>query len=301
MPKTSSKKAAARRVARVQQAHATEPVVRTTPTVRKQAQRRQQRQGLAAFVRQFPYASGVLIIAILASLVAIMYSNHLAFFALPPNPCQWALQSSSPAPAGATIVRSYKLPPKSCITATSPGQYQATIHTARGDIVVVLDQTQAPITVNNFVFLASHHYYDGLAFSGVTQFAIIGGDPRSLKQPTGLKTVTDGSDMPGYHIVPELPISQNAYQAQSIVMDNRPTDDVAGSRFFITTQNDAALPLQYSYFGRLLDPSLPIARKIQAGDKILWITIQYSASGIPGIALPTPAPTTPTPAPTANP
>ena len=39
--------------------------------------------------------------------------------------------------------------------------YTATIKTAKGDIVITLDAKNSPQTVNNFVYLAMQHYYDG--------------------------------------------------------------------------------------------------------------------------------------------
>ncbi|MBV9526526.1 MAG: peptidylprolyl isomerase, partial [Candidatus Dormibacteraeota bacterium] len=46
-------------------------------------------------------------------------------------------------------------------------RYTATITTDRGDIVIALDPSRAPRTVNNFVFLARDGFYDGLTFHRV--------------------------------------------------------------------------------------------------------------------------------------
>ena len=46
-------------------------------------------------------------------------------------------------------------------------QYTATIATNRGDIVLALDAQHAPKTVNNFVFLASEGFYNGVTFHRV--------------------------------------------------------------------------------------------------------------------------------------
>ena len=43
-------------------------------------------------------------------------------------------------------------------------RYTATMDTSMGTIVIALDAVNAPKTVNNFVFLAAHHYYDGVVF-----------------------------------------------------------------------------------------------------------------------------------------
>ncbi|KAB2860758.1 MAG: peptidylprolyl isomerase, partial [Anaerolineae bacterium] len=43
-------------------------------------------------------------------------------------------------------------------------KYTATFKTERGDIVVELFAKEAPITVNNFVFLAREGYYNDTTF-----------------------------------------------------------------------------------------------------------------------------------------
>ena len=43
-------------------------------------------------------------------------------------------------------------------------RYTATMETSMGTLVIALDAINAPVTVNNFVFLAAHHYYDGIIF-----------------------------------------------------------------------------------------------------------------------------------------
>src|SRR5579875_2642511 len=102
MPKTKAKKVATRQAIRIQQAHAT-PIVPTTEVVRKAAQKRRQKTGLAGFVSEFPWLSGILSVLVVAGLLSVLYSNHLLFFAgaASVDPCAWAKHSSSPAPAGA--------------------------------------------------------------------------------------------------------------------------------------------------------------------------------------------------------
>src|SRR5258708_19905310 len=56
--------------------------------------------------------------------------------------------------------------------------YCVGINTNRGLIVLELDPQYAPVTVNNFVYLAENHFYDGLVFHRVVPgFVIQGGDP----------------------------------------------------------------------------------------------------------------------------
>src|SRR5256886_14763847 len=58
-------------------------------------------------------------------------------------------------------------------------KYTVTVHTSRGDFVIALvDPKVAPQTVNNFVYLAQNHFYDGLTFHRVVVgFVVQGGDP----------------------------------------------------------------------------------------------------------------------------
>ncbi|MFM8416166.1 MAG: peptidylprolyl isomerase, partial [Actinomycetota bacterium] len=57
-------------------------------------------------------------------------------------------------------------------------RYTATMSTSLGEIVIALDAINAPRTVNNFVFLALHHYYDGVIFHRIIKnFVCQGGDP----------------------------------------------------------------------------------------------------------------------------
>ena len=49
-------------------------------------------------------------------------------------------------------------------------KYSVTVHTSRGDFVIdLIDPMVAPQTVNNFVYLAQNHYYDGLTQSVVAE------------------------------------------------------------------------------------------------------------------------------------
>ena len=129
--------------------------------------------------------------------------------------------------------------------------YCAGINTNRGLIIVELDPTQAPYTVNSFVFLAQHHFYDGLKFHRVIPGAIIqGGDPKG-----------DGSGGPGYSIKDE-PVKGN-YTAGTIAMAKTSAPNSAGSQFFINlADNTTTFPKNYTIFGHVVQ-GLDAAKKIQ--------------------------------------
>jgi cyclophilin family peptidyl-prolyl cis-trans isomerase len=120
-------------------------------------------------------------------------------------------------------------------------RYTATLDTSLGEIVIALDAVKAPKTVNNFVFLALHHYYDGVIFHRIINgFMCQGGDP------TGT-----GRGGPGYRFADELP-KAGQYEIGSVAMANA-GPHTNGSQFFMISGKDGVrLPPQYSLFGQIV-------------------------------------------------
>tara|TARA_Y100000385_G_scaffold183607_1_gene189638 strand:+ start:4726 stop:5280 length:555 start_codon:yes stop_codon:yes gene_type:complete len=120
-------------------------------------------------------------------------------------------------------------------------RYSATMTTSLGEIVIALDALKAPKTVNNFVFLALNHYYDGVIFHRIINgFMCQGGDP------TGT-----GRGGPGYRFDDELP-KPREYQVGSLAMANA-GPNTNGSQFFIVSgASGVGLPPQYSLFGQVV-------------------------------------------------
>ena len=119
--------------------------------------------------------------------------------------------------------------------------YHATIKTSRGTIELDLFAKDAPKTVNNFVFLALYHYYDGIIFHRIINgFVCQGGDP------TGT-----GRGGPGYRFADELP-KPGQYEIGSLAMANA-GPDTNGSQFFLISGPDGTrLPPAYSLFGKVV-------------------------------------------------
>jgi cyclophilin family peptidyl-prolyl cis-trans isomerase len=119
-------------------------------------------------------------------------------------------------------------------------RYTAEMVTSKGTMIFTLDPLAAPRTVNNFVFLALHHYYDGIKFHRVIPgFVIQGGDPEGT-----------GAGGPGYKFEDELP-QPGRYQLGSLAMANA-GPDTNGSQFFVISGPDGVrLPPHYSLFGQL--------------------------------------------------
>ncbi len=120
--------------------------------------------------------------------------------------------------------------------------YQATISTSMGDMVAFLYPERAPKTVNNFVNLARHHYFDGLTFHRIISgFVIQGGCPEG-----------SGRGGPGYRFEDELP-EPGRYEIGSLAMANA-GPNTNGSQFFVISgPSGTSLPPNYSLFGKLID------------------------------------------------
>ena len=120
-------------------------------------------------------------------------------------------------------------------------RYTATMSTSMGDMVIALDPIKAPNTVNSFVFLALHHYFDGIVFHRIINgFVCQGGDP------TGT-----GRGGPGYRFDDELP-RQGEYEIGSVAMANAGPNTNGSQFFLISGPNGAGLPPQYALFGKIV-------------------------------------------------
>lgn len=123
----------------------------------------------------------------------------------------------------------------------STKRYSATLETTIGTLVIALDAAAAPLTVNNFVYLAAHHYYDGVIFHRIIKnFMCQGGDPEG-----------SGRGGPGYKFGDELP-KPGKYQIGSVAMANA-GPNTNGSQFFIISgPSGVSLPPLYSLFGQVV-------------------------------------------------
>ena len=129
----------------------------------------------------------------------------------------------------------YPQPPE--MTIDRAKQYTATIETTAGSMVAELFAADAPMTVNNFVFLAREGFYTDVIFHRVISgFMIQGGDP------TGT-----GTGGPGYRF-PDEPV-RRPYHRGTLAMANA-GPNTNGSQFFVM-HADYALPPNYTVFGKL--------------------------------------------------
>jgi cyclophilin family peptidyl-prolyl cis-trans isomerase len=197
--------------------------------------------------------------------------------ATPPTPASSAAQVSggltagpkpaaSPSPSavgqGAPVTSSnakqFAAPPAMQIDPNK--RYSATIETTQGTMKAELFVAEAPITVNNFVFLARQGYYEGSPFHRIIKdFMVQTGDPVNR----------NGTGGPGYRFQDE-PVKRG-YDRGTLAMANA-GPNTNGSQFFIVHGNSVQLPPNYTIFGKLTDG-------LDTLDKIANTTVGPSPSG----------------------
>lgn len=154
--------------------------------------------------------------------------------------------------------------------------YTAVVELENGDIFEIeLFPESAPITVNNFIFLAQEGWFDGVSFHRV-----LPGFVAQTGDPTG-----SGLGGPGYFIPNETDPSLSHDQAGMVAMANSGPDR-NGSQWYITLGDVSQLDGSYTIFGQISD-GLDVVRDISprdpsanpeapAGDRIISITIEES-------------------------
>ncbi len=154
--------------------------------------------------------------------------------------------------------------------------YRAVMNTSKGAINIDLFADRAPISVNNFVFLAQDGFYDGVVFHRVLEgFMAQGGDP------TG-----SGRGGPGYRWDDEPSALRIRHDAPGTLSMANAGPNTNGSQFFITFAPTPHLDGNHAVFGRVaddeslkvlgalqrIDPQRPSASVV--ADKIVSLTIE---------------------------
>ena len=140
---------------------------------------------------------------------------------------------------------------------------QARIDTSKGSIHLNLFADEAPVTVANFVNLASRGYYDGLQFHRViADFMIQGGCPEG-----------NGRGGPGYQFEDEFDTALRHDRPGRVSMANA-GPGTNGSQFFITHVPTAWLDDAHTIFGEVIDGNdQAVVDGIAQGDSIDSIEI----------------------------
>lgn len=142
--------------------------------------------------------------------------------------------------SGGTSNKQYDAPPAMTIDVNK--QYLATFKMAKGgEFVAKLFVDKAPITVNNFVFLAREGFYDGTTFHRVLDgFMAQGGDP------TGT-----GMGGPGYQFEDEF--SDLTFDKPGLLAMANSGPNTNGSQFFITYAPTPHLNGKHTIFGEVIE------------------------------------------------
>lgn len=197
--------------------------------------------------------------AVVSGLAYVLYSTQTA--SMNPTPTT-GIASIATVPPTVTPVgtpaaarKTYTEPFPMTIDVTK--KYIATLDTTKGQIVMQLDPSIAPITVNNFVSLARDGFYDGLTFHRVESWVLQGGDP-----------VGNGTGGPGYRFNDE-PV-QGDYSVGAVAMANS-GPNTNGSQFFIMKQPQS-LPKSYNLFGTVTS-GMNVVQSMAVGDRMTKVTI----------------------------
>lgn len=146
--------------------------------------------------------------------------------------------------------------PKTGKVPTDPATISVSMSTDQGNIGLILNNAEAPCTVNSFASLAQKGFFDNTVCHRLTTSAKLG--VLQCGDPTGT-----GSGGPGYSFANEYPTNQYPkgdaalnkpvlYPRGSLAMANA-GPDTNGSQFFLVYK-DSQLPPNYTVFGTI-DPT----------------------------------------------
>lgn len=122
------------------------------------------------------------------------------------------------------------------------GEPWVIVTTSLGRMTFTLFAEEAPLAVNNFLFLANEGYFDGVTFHRlIPGFMVQGGDPSGT-----------GTGGPGYSFEIEPP--QRPYVRGGLAMANKGTANSNGSQFFIILDDlteQGRLSPDFTLFGQI--------------------------------------------------
>jgi peptidyl-prolyl cis-trans isomerase B (cyclophilin B) len=120
--------------------------------------------------------------------------------------------------------------------------YHATFKTGAGEFKILLFDDEAPLTVENFVNLATIGFYEGTQFHRVIPgFMAQGGDPKGT-----------GAGGPGYRFRDEFDATKRHDKKGILSMANS-GPNTNGSQFFITYDATPHLDDKHSVFGEVVE------------------------------------------------
>ncbi|HEY6634194.1 MAG TPA: peptidylprolyl isomerase, partial [Acidimicrobiia bacterium] len=129
------------------------------------------------------------------------------------------------------------------------------------EIVLELNNSDAPETANSFVFLAREGFYDGQVIHRISEnFVFQTGDP-----------VANGTGGPGYVIADEFPEDGFIYEPGVVAMANRGSRST-GSQFFVVVGED----------GRFLTNQFNVLGHVVSGDDAIEAIMAIETATAPG-------------------
>ena len=190
--------------------------------------------------RIIQWVGGGILLLIVLGVIWMVLPGRSSNFVNVPTATPGANSSSDASAAAASGYKQYDAYPPRVIDVTK--QYFATFKLAKGgEFTVQLYPDKAPLTVNNFVFLAKDGFYNGTTFHRVLpDFMAQGGDP------TGT-----GGGGPGYQFENEY--SDLTFDKEGVVAMANAGKDTNGSQFFITFGPQAYLDGNYTIFGQVIE------------------------------------------------
>ncbi|BCJ47473.1 peptidyl-prolyl cis-trans isomerase [Actinoplanes ianthinogenes] len=176
------------------------------------------------------------------------------------GPCQYTPTPDEPA------ARPVPLPPDPRRT-PSRGTATVVLHTNLGQIPLVLDRAEAPCTVQSFLHLTRHRFYDKTICHRLTAYPTL--KVLQCGDPSGT-----GEGGPGYRYRDELPTDlppaptdptgvRRLYARGVLAMANA-GPDTNGSQFFLV-YGDSALRPNYTIFGQVTPRGLTTLDRVAAG------------------------------------
>ncbi|WP_327358922.1 peptidylprolyl isomerase [Streptomyces sp. NBC_01304] len=198
--------------------------------------------------------------AILASTGGIATAAAPPSSAVTHGPCQYTKTPDEPA------ARPVPLPPDPRHT-PSRGTVDVAVPTSQGPLPLRLDRAKAPCTVQSFLHLARHQFYDRTVCHRLTAYPTL--KVLQCGDPTGT-----GEGGPGYKYKDELPVdlppaptdptgARRVYARGLLAMANA-GPNTNGSQFFVV-YGDSALRPNYTVFGTVGATGLDTLDTIAAG------------------------------------
>jgi peptidyl-prolyl cis-trans isomerase B (cyclophilin B) len=155
-------------------------------------------------------------------------------------------------PSAEKAAKAVGTPPKK---PTNKGTVRATVKTNLGDIVMDLDGTKAPCTVNSMVHLAQKNYFD---HTNCHRLVTTGIKVLQCGDPTGT-----GSGGPGYQFANEN--TKGAKYSRGVLAMANAGPDTNGSQFFIVYGDSTQLPADYTVFGKVVQGMNVVDEVAKAG------------------------------------